>query len=78
MEQEPPISGNNAEPKRQRKDKKLPKDLSDVIKMPSKLPKRVLGKDKKLRSKIERQELRERANRKFVSYIESISGQEAG
>lgn len=68
MEQEP-------NPKKQ-----LAKDqgYNSLLNMPSKLSKRVLGKDKKLRGKIERTELRQRANQRFTQYMESISAQQTG
>ena len=39
----------------------------------SKLPKRVLGTDKKLRSQIERTELKHKATKKFHSYLDDVT-----
>ena len=44
----------------------------------TKLSKRVLGTDKKLRSQIERLELKHKANEKFVSYYDSLTMNHTG
>lgn len=46
--------------------------------MVSKLPKRVLGSDKKLRSQIERTELKMKATAKFNNYLDEITMQTPG
>lgn len=44
----------------------------------SKLPKRVLGTDKKLRSQIERTEMKKKATAKFHSYLDEVTTENLG